>query len=279
MVHHGHKTEEQEHVLIKTLSDKNFRGAQKVKILCLSSIMLVAFGTQALAQVYSTNTGANAQTIAQLEIRLQQMETQIRELTGRVEEQNYTINSLKTQIETMKQAEASSIALSTGDSQIAIPAREAPKPAFTFEPPQPTGIQTAKPAARSAQDATAQYEMAYAMVKQGNYGAAEEGLESFLQDNGDHVLAANAKYWLGETFYVRGQYKTAAKHFAEGFQKYPDNAKSPDMLLKLGMSLAGMDKNSDACVALSQLPVKFPSGSQEILGRGRQEMEKLGCES
>ena len=93
------------------------------------------------------------------------------------------------------------------------------------------------------------------------------------------MLAANAKYWLGETYYVRGEFKKSARIFAEGFQSFPESAKAPDILLKLGMSLAGMDKQREACVALSQVAIKFPAGNDPVLQRADQEMEKLGCQS
>ena len=84
---------------------------------------------------------------------------------------------------------------------------------------------------------------------------------------------------MGETFYVRGQYKDSARAFAEGFQTYPDSAKAPDMLLKLGMSLSGLKKDSDACVALKQLPLKFPTAPAQVLERGAQEVKRLNCSS
>ena len=92
-------------------------------------------------------------------------------------------------------------------------------------------------------------------------------------------MAANAKYWLGETHYVRGNYKKAAKIFAEGFQTYPESAKSPDILLKLGMSLKKMGKSDDACVALGQVAVKFPSGHDDVVKLAEQELNQLACQS
>ena len=108
---------------------------------------------------------------------------------------------------------------------------------------------------------------------------ARQKFEDFLNNHPDHVLSANAQYWLSETYYAKGSYSQAARMFAQGFQKYPDSAKSPDMLLKLGLSLAAADKTEEACIALSQLPVKFKSGPQDILERGAAEMERLNCRS
>ena len=255
-------------------------GAQGLKILCLSSMVLVLLQLPAKAQnnIYNPQSA----NVAQMEVRLQQMETQIRELTGRVENQIYEINLLKQQIKTLESTPSQA---SVGASQIAVPEREPVQAAgqqnplnLDFKPPEITGIKTAVPGGGRL-DAAAQYEKAFASLKSEKYEEAEVGFADFLNNHSDHVLAANAKYWLGETHYVRGAYKRSARIFAEGFQEYPDSAKSPDILLKLGMSLAGMGKEKDACVALSQLPVKFPNGNDPILRRAEQEMDKLDCPS
>lgn len=288
MVHHGRRTDGHEHVLNKIYSNRKLRGAQKVKTLCLSSIALAFMVVPAFAQspVYSTNNAPSAQAAAQMEIRLQQMETQIRELTGRVEQQVYEINQLKQEIQTLENMKAAPVAEtpSRGSGQIAVPERDPMAPVQTnplnldIKPPAIAGMKTSVPGGGTT-DATALYEQAFAHVKSQNYDQAQQGFEAFLENHPDHVLAANAKYWLGETYYVRGEFKKSARIFAEGFQNYPESAKAPDILLKLGMSLAGMDKQREACVALSQVAIKFPAGNDPVLQRADQEMEKLGCQS
>ena len=98
-----------------------------------------------------------------------------------------------------------------------------------------------------------------------------------MQKNPTDVLAGNAQYWLGETYYVRGDYQKAAVTFAEGFQKYPNSGKAADNLLKLGMSLGEMGKKPDACTALSQLITKYPGAAEDLLVRARREKEHYGC--
>ena len=84
-------------------------------------------------------------------------------------------------------------------------------------------------------------------------------------------MAGNAQYWLAETFYVRKQFERAAMAFAAGYQTYPDNIKAPDNLLKLALSLARIDKQEDACVALKQLGEKFPKAPSNIRRRAAGE--------
>ncbi len=288
MVHHGHKTEEREHALNNFSAFKTIKKARGINALCLSSMALMLgvgllMPSKVSAQAYNMNPGANT------EIRLQQLETQLRELTGRLEEQDNEISQLKEKLLDVQSSQIKTLSNNSnaGASQIAAPTREAApsnglNTNLPFQPPALTGINT-KPVTSGnnalPMEATAQYESSFAALKAKNYATAQEGFENFLKNNKGHLLAANAKYWLGETHYVRGEYKTAAKTFAEGFQAFPESAKAPDMLLKLGMSLDGMGKKDDACVALSQVPVKFPLADNDLLGRATAEMDRLECKS
>jgi tol-pal system protein YbgF len=122
-----------------------------------------------------------------------------------------------------------------------------------------------------------QYEHAFGLLRQADYGTAERALAAFLEAHPDHELAGNAKYWLGETYYVRGNYSQAAVTFAEGFQNYGDSSKAADNLLKLGMSLARLDRDDDACGIFGELLNRFPDAPNNILQRARREQERLEC--
>ena len=125
--------------------------------------------------------------------------------------------------------------------------------------------------------AEAQYEYAFGLLRQAEYEEAELALRTFLDMHPDDLLAGNAQYWLGETYYVRANYQQAAVTFAEGYQKYPNSGKAPDNLLKLAMSLGELGKNQEACVALGQLRKEFPNAPANIQDRAVRERERFGC--
>ncbi|MDA0663984.1 MAG: tol-pal system protein YbgF [Proteobacteria bacterium] len=122
-----------------------------------------------------------------------------------------------------------------------------------------------------------QYDFAYQFLLQRDFESAETALSAFVAANPEDALAGNAQYWLGETFYVRGDYPTAARAFAEGFQRYPDSTKAPDNLLKLGMSLAQLDQSADACITLKKLRVEYPDAPTSIVQRADREIGRLQC--
>ena len=76
--------------------------------------------------------------------------------------------------------------------------------------------------------ATEQYNYAFGLMKQAQYPAAEAAFKEFVAAHPKDQMAGNAQYWLGETYYARGKYMEAASAFAEGYKRYPKNAKAPD---------------------------------------------------
>lgn len=156
---------------------------------------------------------------------------------------------------------------------------QAPVPTGAATSAQTQAPQTAAPqtAALPDGDAATQYDHAFGLLRQARWDEAEAALEAFLAQHPDDRLSGNAKYWLGETHYVRGDYVSAARVFAEGFQSYPDSSKAPDNLLKLGMSLGMLDRTDDACGTLVELERRYGDAPAQILQRSRSERDRLGC--
>lgn len=141
----------------------------------------------------------------------------------------------------------------------------------------PVAAEAPSPATLPPGNPREQYDYAYKFLLQRDFAGAEAALSAFVSTNPEDTLAGNAQYWLGETFYVRGDYTTAARAFAEGFQRYPDSAKAPDNLLKLGMSLAQLEQTDDACITLKKLRIEYPDAPTSIVQRADREIGRLQC--
>lgn len=273
-------------------------------------------------------SGADSAVNANAEIRIQELEAQIRDLTGKLEEQNFKMRQLEQKFERT----TSDMALRLDDMKAGGSAGGVSDGTMTYTPqssspsasaavPKDGGMQyrpaikkiepdvipssgvttenvgdetalnkprverlgtlparPANPIAGDADGATLDYENAFSLLKSGDYTQAETAFKAFLSNHNGHALSSNAQYWLGETYYVRGDYQQSARVFAEGFQKYPQSSKAPDSLLKLGMSLAGMGNASDACVALAKLKADFATVNSPVVRRADVEMAKLSCQ-
>lgn len=121
------------------------------------------------------------------------------------------------------------------------------------------------------------YETAYGYLLQQDYGAAEAAFTEFLKNHPNDQLAGNAQYWLGETHFVRSQYKAAAAAFLKGYESYRQSPKAPDSLLKLAMSLDRLGQRDAACSSFSELTAQFPSAPQHVRERAAAERKRVGC--
>ncbi len=121
------------------------------------------------------------------------------------------------------------------------------------------------------------YNRALKDLQAGNYGGAEADFASLVDAYPTHKLAGNSQYWLGETFYVRRQYKQAAEAFLAGYTTYARSKKAPDSLLKLGMTLNALGEKKTGCDALAELGAKFPDASSSIRKRAQIERKRAGC--
>ncbi|MCW5749348.1 MAG: tol-pal system protein YbgF, partial [Alphaproteobacteria bacterium] len=121
------------------------------------------------------------------------------------------------------------------------------------------------------------YNSALAAMREGNYAGAERGFRDFLARYPRHPSAANAQYWLGETFYVRKDYANAAAAYAAGFRTYRNSAVGPDNLLKLGMSLQASGKSADACTVYGQFNQVYPHAPDALKRRIVAERQRSRC--
>src|SRR5581483_6762887 len=122
------------------------------------------------------------------------------------------------------------------------------------------------------------YETAYGYLLQRDYGAAESAFDEFLRRHPNDPLAGNAQYWLGESLYVRGQYRAAAGAFLKGYQTYGKSAKAPESLLKLAMSLQRLGQKDAACSSFNELSTRFPSAPSHVKSTAQTERQRAGCQ-
>jgi tol-pal system protein YbgF len=121
------------------------------------------------------------------------------------------------------------------------------------------------------------YSTAYGYLIQRDYGAAEAAFEDFLRQHPTHPLAGNALYWMGESLFVRGQYRSAASAFLKGYKDYAKSEKAPESLLKLAMSLQRLGQKDAACSSFNELNTKFPNASSRVKSVAQTERQRVGC--
>lgn len=103
-----------------------------------------------------------------------------------------------------------------------------------------------------------EYQAAFDLLKDGQYGEAATALRAFVTKHRDHELAPNALYWLGEAHYVQRDFPAALAAFEGVLRDYPGARKSPDALLKAGYCQYELKRYDAARTMLARLAQEFP---------------------
>jgi tol-pal system protein YbgF len=85
-------------------------------------------------------------------------------------------------------------------------------------------------------DRGALYNLARQRLDQGQPAKSRELFQDFLTRFPKDELAANAQYWLGETYYAEKKWNDAIVEFQKVLKDHKGSDKVPDALLKIGMS-------------------------------------------
>ena len=125
--------------------------------------------------------------------------------------------------------------------------------------------------------ARALFDQAYGALNRREYSAAETYFQQFLDEYPSDPLAGSAQYWLGETAFVSGEYKSAADRFLKTFTNYPTNERAPEALLKLAISLRRLGNNTDACATFAELGRRYPQAPKTVQQRADAEKKRANC--
>ncbi len=241
---------------------------------------------------------------ARLEVRIGQIEDEMRALTGTVEEVAHGIAQVVDRLDRLvadvdfrftaieqAQFQGAAPAGAAGGAAVGLsqPTRATEPGTLGTVPFSALGADATSPTGPTATETAAlvpalpagtpqeQYKYAYDLLRQMEYDEAERALKAFIKANPDHNLTGNAYYWLAETYYVRGDYEEAVALFARGYQDFAGSAKAPVNLLKLAMSLAKLGRKEDACITFQELGTRFPNASSAIKQRAVTESRRAGC--
>ncbi len=140
---------------------------------------------------------------------------------------------------------------------------------------QPASAQPLPPAAANAGSPKELYETAYGYLLQQDYGAAEVAFDEFLRRYPGDRLTADAQYWLGESLYVQRRYKPAGQAFLRVIEKHQASAKVPNSILKLAMTLEQLGQKD--CGLFSELETRHPNAPADVRSKARAMKQRVGC--
>jgi len=212
--------------------------------------------------------------------RVDELQQDVNTLRGQNQDLKYSIDNLK------KQQKEGFIELDDRYEQLSqkvnsAPANESPVGGSDATPPTQAddGKQDAAAKPGSGNNAVSDeesYKLAYALLKDDPYRAIV-AFKDFLKKYPSSKLAANAQYWIGESYYSLEKYPEAKNRFLKVLKEYKGSSKEADAALKLGYTFFAMKEWSTARKTLEDVVKFFPGGREADLAKAKlASLEKAG---
>ena len=115
------------------------------------------------------------------------------------------------------------------------------------------------------------YQAAFELLKQQRYEPAALAFQQFLVTYPDSDLAANAQYWLAESYYVTQRFEEALAAFGAVVNTYPGSGKVPDAILKIGYCNYELERWDEAKRSLRRVQSEYPETTAARLALQRLE--------
>lgn len=210
----------------------------------------------------SASSPPSREVLADLLQQLESLQTELRSLRGQVEVQTNEIERLKARQRDL---------LADIDRRVS----ELERRGSAGAPAVSAGPAPATPAITPPEQKN--YDTAFSLMKQGQYDRAARGFRDFLANYPQSSLRDNARYWLGEAYYVKRDFRKALAEFTRLMSDQPGNAKAPDVMLKIGYSHYELGEWARARDNFNQVIARYPG--QPAAKSAEQRLAKMKKEN
>lgn len=223
--------------------------------------------------------------LADMLYQQQQLQQEVQQLRGTVEEQAYEIKRMREEqrdryldldrrITLLNQSSSNQSAVTA--KPVAVK-KEAPKAQTSVAvKPKPEPAVTKKPVQTDASaDAKEAYQVAFSLVRNKQYGEASAAFAQLIKDYPDSHYTGNSYYWLGEVLLVESKQKQALDAFESLLEKYPNHRKAPDAKFKQGKIYLQMGDKAQGKVILQDVLEQYPDSSAAKLAAAEIRDAKL----
>lgn len=126
-------------------------------------------------------------------------------------------------------------------------------------------------------DPAVAFKQARQLLLDGDYANAEQAFSAYVTNYPDNAKTPEARYWLGETLFVREAYTDAAAAYIGAIRGWPQTSWGPDATLKLARSMVALKKTTEACRTLDELSKRYPKASAQITSRAASTRVAAKC--
>jgi tol-pal system protein YbgF len=115
------------------------------------------------------------------------------------------------------------------------------------------------------------YAAAFELLKERNYDQAQVAFNDLLRRYPQGQFADNARYWLGETYYVQRNFPAALAELDRLVQLSPESPKVPGAMLKIGYIQYEQGAYDQSRATLEGLVTRYPRSTEARLAKSRLE--------
>jgi len=124
-----------------------------------------------------------------------------------------------------------------------------------------SGVQTSSGAEDSKKSSTEIYRAAFGNYASGHYQKSIQGFSNFLIRFPSNDYAANARFWLAESYFAQGDYNQAAVEFERIYNDFPLGDKTAEALLKLAAAQHQLNQPENVQRTIELLKEKYPKSA------------------
>jgi tol-pal system protein YbgF len=221
----------------------------------------------------------NNSTFLELLERLEHLQKEVRDLRGELEMQGHQITQLKEeQRELYRDVDQriqrfDGVGNLSGTSTMSKPSiSEGPVATSYAKMPLPATSSSSSvpaPAPHAQEDGKNEYQRAVRLLNQGHYEEAIAALQTLLETHPSDTYTADARYWVGEAYYVTRQFQSAMQEFQQFVKDNPSSLKLTHALLKIGYIHEELGEKQSAEQVLSDLIERYPDTTAAYLAMER----------
>jgi TolA-binding protein len=206
--------------------------------------------------------GVSGDALASLAARVDALESQLRSLTGQVEEQGYRTRQLEEQIARLRSDLGGRL------ERLETPAREPePEPAPAVREPETAAAEPAAEQPAAPADAAEEaYNAGYRLWNSQRYAEAQQVLEAAAT----RFPATRWTSWMrnlqGRAYLDDDKPATAARIFLANYQDNPQGERAADSLYYLGQALTRLNRRAEACRVYGELEQVYPNMRASLRG-------------
>lgn len=224
---------------------------------------------------------------------LDQIQGEIRALSGRLEENEHLMkraverdlsdqDTMKSTVSQLSEKVATLEAMVEQQHRYLGLELPSPKPKETEAKPPGVAVKEepgAKPGPAPAQQPPVSrevdlYDKSLALYRDGKYEQAIDGFKEFLRTYPKSDRADNAQFWIGEALMALKQYEQAILAYQEVIKKYPKGNKAANATLRQAMAFLEINDKTSAKLLLTKVVKTYPGSNEAKIAQKKLETLK-----